>query len=102
MSGRDKKFSEGYEINSLAMAHQGATVSPFHVSRWLKEGDVISLDDTCVEPQQRYRRALHVLETPGHTPDSCAFYFPHDQRIFVGDTLCTTLPSTNTKIFLLK
>lgn len=87
MSGRDKKFTEGYEINSLAMAHHGASVSPFQVTRWLREGDTISLDDMCSEAQLRQKRTLHVLETPGHTPDSCAYYFPQDQRIFVGDTI---------------
>lgn len=28
-----------------------------------------------------------IIPTPGHTPGSCCFYFPHEHTIFTGDTL---------------
>lgn len=30
---------------------------------------------------------FHMLNTPGHTPGSCCFYFPEEKVIFTGDTL---------------
>lgn len=44
MGCNDEKFSANYEINSLSMAHN-CKVRPFTVSRWLKDGDLIALDD---------------------------------------------------------
>ncbi len=31
--------------------------------------------------------SFQVIETPGHTPGGCSFYFPSEQIIFTGDTL---------------
>lgn len=82
MSGANQVFSQNYEINSLAMAHSGAKVKQFNVTRWLQEGDLIYLDDK--NPTKDF--ALQVILTPGHTPDSMALWFAADQRLFTGDT----------------
>jgi hypothetical protein len=44
MGSNDEKFSANYEINSLSMAHN-CKVREFTVSRWLKDGDLIFLDE---------------------------------------------------------
>lgn len=33
---------------------------------------------------------LKILQTPGHTKDSCCFYFTDSKKIFTGDTLFTS------------
>lgn len=48
-------------------------VEPFH----LKDGEKFTLAGT----------ELHVLNTPGHSPGSCAFYLPEAKVLFSGDTL---------------
>jgi len=83
MSGRNKTFSENVEINSLAMAHSNMKIKPFKITKWLKEGDIIYLDDK--NPTKQY--SLEVIDTPGHTPDSIALYAYFDDRLFFGDTL---------------
>jgi len=83
MGNRDKKFSQNYEINSLAMAHSGMKLKEFSVSRWLNEGDLIYLGDK--NPSKE--NALEVIFTPGHTSDSISLYAHWEKRLFVGDTI---------------
>lgn len=49
---------------------------PFHISDWLHDGDQIDLG----------RRALKVIGTPGHTPDSIALLDEKNGLLFTGDT----------------
>jgi glyoxylase-like metal-dependent hydrolase (beta-lactamase superfamily II) len=43
----------------------------------LAEGDVVELDGL----------EVHVMETPGHTPDSLTFWLPADRALLTGDTV---------------
>jgi len=83
MGGRDKTFTQNFEINSLAMAHSGAKVKGFEISRWLEEGELIYLDDS--DPIRE--KSLEVIFTPGHTSDSIALYSHFENRLFVGDSI---------------
>jgi len=83
MGGSDKTFTQNYEINSLALAHHGAKVKEFNVSRWLDEGELIFLDDN----DKIKEKSLEVIFTPGHTSDSIALYSHFENRLFVGDTI---------------
>ena len=49
---------------------------PFHISHWLHDGDKIDLGG----------RALLIIATPGHTPDSIAMLDTRDRLLFTGDT----------------
>lgn len=49
-------------------------------ARSLKDGDVVSLS---ADPDF----SLHVIHTPGHTPDSVVYYSGKDRVAFVGDTI---------------
>jgi glyoxylase-like metal-dependent hydrolase (beta-lactamase superfamily II) len=49
---------------------------PFHVAHWLHDGDRIDLG----------ARALKVIATPGHTPDSVALLDQGNGFLFTGDT----------------
>jgi glyoxylase-like metal-dependent hydrolase (beta-lactamase superfamily II) len=49
---------------------------PFHITRWLHDGDQIDLGD----------RVLQVIATPGHTPDSIALHDEKNLMLFTGDT----------------
>jgi glyoxylase-like metal-dependent hydrolase (beta-lactamase superfamily II) len=49
---------------------------PFHISHWLHDGDQIDLGG----------RALKVIGTPGHTPDSIALLDEKNGLLFTGDT----------------
>lgn len=49
---------------------------PFHIGRWLHGGDTIDLGG----------RALKVIATPGHTPDSIALLDQRNGLLFTGDT----------------
>eukprot|EP01122_Echinamoeba_exundans_P002922 TRINITY_DN1292_c0_g2_i10.p1 TRINITY_DN1292_c0_g2~~TRINITY_DN1292_c0_g2_i10.p1 ORF type:complete len:410 (-),score=46.41 TRINITY_DN1292_c0_g2_i10:1595-2740(-) len=84
ISSANKTFTNGFELNSLAMAHPGARVSGFRVTRWLEDGEKILLDDADPENPEKQ---ITVIWTPGHTPDSAAFWFPPEKRLFIGDTL---------------
>ena len=75
MGGAMQAFSNNVEINSCCMAH-GTTVKPYTITRWLKKGDMVYLDDA----NQAAEHALCVLLTPGHTPDSIALHYPHRNR----------------------
>ena len=48
---------------------------PFHISHWLHDGDQIDLGG----------RALKVIGTPGHTPDSIALLDEKNGLLFTGD-----------------
>jgi glyoxylase-like metal-dependent hydrolase (beta-lactamase superfamily II) len=49
---------------------------PFHITRWLHDGDTISLGD----------RTLKVISTPGHTPDAIVLLDEKNGLMFTGDT----------------
>jgi len=84
MSGANQTFSSNVEINSLALAHHGARVGQFMVTKWLEDGDRFYLDDE----NQIDDLSIQVIFTPGHTPDSLALYYKlGEKRLFVGDTL---------------
>jgi len=78
----NKTFTENYELNSLAMAHN-TTTPKFTISHWLKDGDLIYLNDE----KKEKNNSLEILLTPGHTPDSLAVYSHRDKRLFVGDNI---------------
>jgi hypothetical protein len=60
LAGSAKVFSNNFETNSLAMAHHGASVKGFRVTRWLEENDVLYLDDgDKADPNKQ----IHVRET---------------------------------------
>jgi glyoxylase-like metal-dependent hydrolase (beta-lactamase superfamily II) len=52
------------------------STKPFHITRWLHDGDSIDLGG----------RRLHVISTPGHTPDSIALLDEKNGLLFTGDT----------------
>jgi glyoxylase-like metal-dependent hydrolase (beta-lactamase superfamily II) len=52
------------------------STKPFHITRWLHDGDSIDLGG----------RTLHVISTPGHTPDSIALLDEKNGLLFTGDT----------------
>lgn len=84
ISAANKVFTNGFEINSLAMAHSGAKVNGFRVTRWLEENEIIHLDDS---DKENPAKQMQIVWTPGHTPDSAAFWFPAENRLFIGDTI---------------
>jgi glyoxylase-like metal-dependent hydrolase (beta-lactamase superfamily II) len=49
---------------------------PFHITHWLHDGDLIDLGG----------RALKVIATPGHTPDSIALLDAKNGLLFTGDS----------------
>jgi len=81
MGSNARKFTENYEINSLAMAHS-TTAKKFTVNKWLQDGELIYLDDK----NQTKEKSLEVIFTPGHTPDSIALFSYIEHRMFIGDT----------------
>ncbi|HEY6350760.1 MAG TPA: MBL fold metallo-hydrolase [Candidatus Angelobacter sp.] len=55
---------------------QEYSTKPFHISRWLHDGDKIELGG----------RTLQVIATPGHTPDSISLLDEKNGLLFTGDT----------------
>jgi glyoxylase-like metal-dependent hydrolase (beta-lactamase superfamily II) len=52
------------------------STKPFHVTRWLHDGDKIDLGG----------RVLEIISTPGHTPDSISLLDAKNGLLFTGDT----------------
>ena len=48
---------------------------PFHITRWLRDGESIDLGG----------RAVQVMFTPGHTPDSISLWIAKEGLLFPGD-----------------
>lgn len=57
----DKTFSLNYETTCLSMAHAGAGVTGFEVTRWIKEGDVLYLNDQDKE-NENLQIKVHYVE----------------------------------------
>lgn len=79
---RDRAFSENWKETSLQKS-VGASIDSFSVTQWLEEGHKIYLDDDAVSDEE----CLHIIYTPGHTPDSISLYLPIENRIFTGDLI---------------
>ena len=65
---------------SLARAVGCIELAPYEVSHWLADGERVPLgdsDDDC----------LHVVHTPGHTPDSLCLWLAKERILFCGDTI---------------
>lgn len=70
-------------------------VPPFHVSRWLKDGDLIDLRN----------RKLEVVHTPGHSPDSICLLDHEAGLLWTGDTfypgaIYVHMPDSNLDAFI--
>jgi glyoxylase-like metal-dependent hydrolase (beta-lactamase superfamily II) len=55
---------------------KGYAIKPFHITRWLHDGDKIELGG----------RTLKVIATPGHTPDAIALLDEKNGFLFTGDS----------------
>ena len=64
----------------VALHHQ----QNFTIDVWLKDGDLVYLDDADKVPS----KALQAMHTPGHTLDSISLIDREEKRIFVGDLMC--------------
>ena len=49
---------------------------PWHITRWIHDGDTVNLGG----------RVLHVIATPGHTPDAIALFDADSGLLFTGDS----------------
>ena len=81
-SGANQKFTNAAlaaRDTSLAI-EVGCTVAPYHVSRWLANGEHIALSEDADD-------ILEVLHTPGHTPDSLCLWLRRERVLFTGDTV---------------
>jgi len=87
MGNRDQTFTNNFEISSLALAHHGAKVEGFKVTKWLSDRELIPLCDVADGATVAVENAIQVIFTPGHTPDSVAFYLYKDNRVFIGDSM---------------
>ncbi|CAH1783237.1 unnamed protein product [Owenia fusiformis] len=86
MGSADKDFSLGHQDAVLdpSLGYlMNAVPKPFKITKWLAEGDMVYLNDAEPNPHE----ALHVVNLPGHTPDSIGLYMPCGKRIFVGDLI---------------
>jgi glyoxylase-like metal-dependent hydrolase (beta-lactamase superfamily II) len=52
-------------------------VKPFCITKYISDGQIINLGN---------ERDIHVIFTPGHTPDSLSFFDKIERVLFVGDT----------------
>jgi glyoxylase-like metal-dependent hydrolase (beta-lactamase superfamily II) len=55
---------------------QGYATRPFHITRWIHDGDTVDLGG----------RVLEVIATPGHTPDAICLLDRKNGLLFTGDT----------------
>jgi len=72
------------------------SVSPFNVTWWLKDGDVIDLGG----------RKLEVIHTPGHSPDSICLLDREARLLWTGDTyypaaIYLHLPGSDIDLFIM-
>jgi glyoxylase-like metal-dependent hydrolase (beta-lactamase superfamily II) len=93
MGGAQPKFTLNWDLTSLCCSH-GTTVRPFTVTRWLKDGELLYLDDAAAAAggPAAAACALQVLHTPGHTLDSVSLFHLEERRLFVGDLLYPFTP----------
>ena len=76
--------------SSLALEVGCTEIEPFEVTRWLADGEIISLDGSGSDGNRGSHASdaiLHVIHTPGHTPDSLCLWLEPEQILFVGDTI---------------
>ncbi len=64
-------------LPQAAANYRFAPAKPFHPTRWLSDGDTVSIGP----------HTLLVRHCPGHTPGHVVFYSAEIQRAFVGDVL---------------
>ena len=64
-------------LPQAADMYQFPPTKPFEPTRWLYDGDVVTLG----------AHTLQVRHCPGHTPGHVVFYSPEIKRAFVGDVL---------------
>ena len=82
MGDSDPDYATAISSHACGAA-RGAAVKPFTVKQWLSPGEEVFLDDA----QQCDWNAVRAIPCPGHTPDSTAYYFPRERRLFVADTV---------------
>jgi hypothetical protein len=83
MGGRKKAFTNNFELTSLCASH-GCRVREFKVTKWLKDGDLIYLDEN---DRANPLKTMQVIFTPGHTLDSISLFHFGENRLFIADLL---------------
>ena len=92
--GANQCYTLNFPETTLS-ATVGAHSHAYTITRWLNDGDVITLDPE--DPAE----ILKVLHLPGHTPDSIGLYYPKDNLFFAGDfvyphsSILLNLPHSN-------